>query len=97
MDSVKSVRNSLPHYRFLDGVDDVADIIVGHVRAGGETETDLEEFLLNIVCIDRGTGVDRLFAHRFPGWASLDFVAEHEDAQGLHVVVRLAIRRSGIH
>ena len=88
---------SLLHYRFFDAVNDVAHVIIGHIRASREAEANLEERLLHTVGIDWSTGIDRLLVHWLPGRTGLDLLAEHEDTQGLDIRIRLAVSRGAIH
>ena len=51
-------------YGFLDALDDVGDIFIGHAGAGREAHADFEEVDLNAVGIDGGIGIDGLLVHR---------------------------------
>lgn len=58
----------------LDAIDNIADIVVSHVWAGGETEAYLEKLGLHIVGVGCATGVNRLLVHRLPDWTAFDFL-----------------------
>lgn len=87
---------SLPN-RLFDAIYNVADIIVGYVWAGRETEAYLEESGFHVVGVGCGTCVNRLLVHWLPDWTALDFLGEHEDAESLHIFVRLTIGRRTIY
>ena len=75
---------------FLDAVNDVADVVIGDVGAGGEAETDLEEIFLDTVGVGyhvrtledtrsglgRAFAVDRLLVHMHPRHRSKQFLVE---------------------
>ncbi len=85
-----AVRTLRP-YRLLDAGHDVANIIIAHIRSRREAETDLKDRLGDTVQIGRRAGIDGLLVHGFPDRTALDLLAEHEDAQSLHVLVGLAV------
>ncbi len=78
-------------------VNDIAHVIIGHIRAGRKAETHLEKSFFHTVGVDRSTGIDRLLVHRLPRRTGLDLLAEHEDAQGLDIRIRLTVSRDAIH
>ncbi len=81
----------LKQYRGFDGVDDIADVVVGDVWAGRKADADFEKALRYAVCVGRGVFVDWLFVHRLPEGTRFDVGAVEADAQCLHVVVGLAV------
>ena len=83
--------------RLFDAIDNVADIIVGYIWAGWETEAYLEESGFHVVGVCCGTCVDRLLVHWLPDWTALDFLGQHEHAESLHIFVRLTIGRRTIY
>ena len=88
--------HSLPN-RLFDAIYNIANIIVGYVWAGRETEAYLEESGFHVVGVGCGTCVNRLLVHWLPDWTALDFLGEHEDAESLHIFVRLTIGRRTIY
>ena len=58
-------------YRLLDAGNDVADIVIGHIRAGGQAEADFEEVLFHSIGVryhvrahgDQQVGVESLFSY----------------------------------
>ena len=85
------VSDFLPFYARFDGVDDVADVVVSYPGAGGEADADLEEALADAVDIGGRVAVDGLAVHGLPQGAALNVGAVEANAQGLHVVVGLAV------
>lgn len=83
--------------RLFDAIYNVADIIVGYVWAGRETEAYLEESGFHVIGVGCGTCVNRLLVHWLPDRTSLDFLGEHEHAESLHILVRLTIGRRTIY
>ena len=79
----------------LDGVDDVAYVVVGDIRSGREAEADGEERLADTVDVSRRVTVDRLLVHRFPEWTGLDVGSVEGHAHRLHVGVGLAVGHGG--
>ena len=88
--------HSLPN-RLFDAIYNVADIIVSYVWAGREAEAYLEESGFHVVGVGCGTCVNRLLVHWLPDRTALDFLGEHDDAESLHIFVRLTIRRRAIY
>ncbi len=70
---------------------DVAEVVVGHPRAGGEAEAGAEEGLADAVGVRRGGGVDGLAVHRFPEGSRLDACGVEGGAHCLDVCVWLAV------
>lgn len=83
--------------RLFDAIYNVADIIIGYVWAGRETEAYLEESGFHVVGVGCGACVNRLLVHWLPDRTALDLLGKHEHAQSLHILIRLTIRRSAIH
>ena len=83
--------------RLFDAIYNVADIIVGYVWAGRETEAYLEDSGFHVVGVGCGTCVNRLLVHWLPDRTALDFLGQHEDAESLHIFVRLTIGRRTIN
>lgn len=52
--------------RLFDAIYNVADVIVGYVWAGRETEAYLEDGGFHVICVGCGTCVNRLLVHWFP-------------------------------
>lgn len=78
-------------YRIFDGVDDVADIIVGDVGAGRKADAGGEEGFAHAVDVGGGVAVDRLLVHGLPKGAGLDVGLVEIDAQGFDIVVGLTV------
>ena len=78
-------------YCALDLLYDVADVVVGHPRAGWEAYTDLEERFRDAVCVGRSVFVDGLLVHGFPQGTAFDSCCVEVHAQGLDIVAGLAV------
>lgn len=59
-------------YDIFYGVDYVADIVIGDVRACGEADADFEEGFADAIDIGWGVAVDGLLMHRLPQRTGLD-------------------------
>ena len=70
---------------------DVVDMVVCHPRACRKADADFEEGFGYAVDVGRGVFVDGLAVHRFPQGARLDAGRVEGHAQGLDVVVGLAV------
>ena len=77
--------------RLFDTIYNIADIIVGYVWAGRETEAYLEESGFHVVGVGCGACVNRLLVHWLPDRTALDFLGEHEHTESLHIFVRLTM------
>ena len=60
------------YYCGFDGINDVADVIVGDVGAGWETDADFEEGFGDAIDVCGSVFVDRLLVHRLPKGASFN-------------------------
>ena len=89
--TVHGADDSLLLYRFLDAINNVADILIRHIRPCGETHANLEDGFFHTVGIDVATGIDGLLVHGLPHGSALDFLAQHPHTHGLDVVVGLAV------
>ncbi len=53
-------------------VDNITHIVVGNIRAGRQTDSDLEKGLADTMDIGGRFFVGRVFMYWFPKWSSLD-------------------------
>lgn len=79
----------------MDGVDDVADVGVGHPGTGGEADAYFEEAFAHAVDVGWCVLVDGLLVHRFPKGTALDVGRVERHAEGLDVVVGLTVGSGG--
>lgn len=82
--------------RVLYRIDNILDILIRHIRAGRQAHSDFEECLGNAVNVAGSILVDRLPVHGFPKRAGFDAGLVEDDAQGLDIVVRLAVSHGGL-
>lgn len=75
----------------LDGVDDVAHVVVGDVGPGGQADAHGEEGLADAVDVGRSVAVDGLTVHGLPQRPRLDVGGIEGHTQGLDVGVGLAV------
>lgn len=84
------------HDGTLNRLDDVFDVVICHVRAGGQTHTDLEDGLRNAIHVCWCILVYRLFVHGLPYGTCFNASSIHEDAKSFDVGVGLAVSRCGV-
>lgn len=75
----------------FDGVDNIADVIVGDVGACRKADAGGEEGFAHTVDVGGGVAVDRLLVHGLPKGAGLDVGLVEIDAQGFDIVVGLTV------
>lgn len=73
-------------------IDDAADMGVSNPGAGGEADTDFEERFADAVGVGGSVAIDRLLVHRFPEGTRFDAGGVEVYAQGLYVIIGLAVR-----
>ena len=82
--SNQSCQEVLVNNSTLYCLDDILDLLVFHIRSGGEAHAHLEERFRNAIGIGRGILIDRLLVHRFPKGTGFYARCIHEYAQSLH-------------
>ena len=75
----------------LDSIDNIPNVVICHIRTGGEAHTNLEQCLAYTVDVCRGIFIHRLLVHGFPQRARLNLGLVHDNTQSLHVVVGFAV------
>ena len=89
--------SGLSNDSLANAIDNIADIVVGDVGTGGETETDFEEGCLYFVGVGGGVLIDGLLVHGLPYGTALNFLVKHKDTEGFDVFVGLAIGGGGFY
>lgn len=86
----------LSYYLFLDTLNDKPHILITHTRPRRQAHSNLKNRFRNPVLIHRQILVYRLLMHRLPDRTSFNTSRVHQDTKSLHIIIRLAIRHSGI-
>ena len=75
----------------LDAVDDVMDVGVGDIGAGGEAHADFEDLFFHAFGIHCCAGIDGLLVHGLPDGATLDLLVQHPYSHGFDIIIWLAV------
>ena len=82
---------------FLYCLNNVFHIIITYIRSSWQAKANFEEGFGYAIEISGIVLIDWLLVHWFPNWTALNLLGEHEDTEGLNILVGLTIGGSTIH
>ena len=84
------VAENIPFY-------DITNIIIRYHRTCWQADTHLENSLTYAIHVCRSILIYWLLMHRLPNRSCLNLLAQHEDTQCLHILIRLTASSRRIH